>query len=176
MCIRDRDKSEAPTLFAAFDQEYLQIFFNAKQLDQMREHGKAIAAGKKVFDTDGELRLLDEKLTKIHDWTQDYLALAPPTTAPERASLAKRSNPLFVPRSWVLEEVVDDLMYNQREGLRDPASTLDTSALKKLYLMSVNPYDRAGWDAALRPELEEKWTDLSHQEGAKFMKQASCSS
>ena len=42
--------------------------------------------------------------------------------------------------------------------------------------MSVNPYDRAGWDAALRPELEEKWTDLSHQEGAKFMKQASCSS
>lgn len=171
-----KDKTEATTLFAAFDQEYLQIFFNASQLDQMGEHEKTIAAGKKVFDTDGEVRLLDENLEKIYDWTQDYLALAPPTNATARTSLAKKSNPLFVPRSWVLEEVVDDLMYNQRDGLRDPASTLDTSALKKLYLMSVNPYDRAGWDAALRPELEQKWADLSHQEGAKFMKQASCSS
>ncbi|EHM99964.1 YPL222W-like protein [Saccharomyces cerevisiae x Saccharomyces kudriavzevii VIN7] len=169
-------EDEPATVFEAFDPEYLKMFFNAEQLQQLAEHGKAIAAGKKVFDTDGQIRLLDEKLEKIHDWTKEYLLLAPPAEAAARASIAKKANPLFVPRSWVLEEVVDDLMYGQRDSLQDPDSELDTTALRKLYLMSVNPYDRAEWDATLRPELERKWADLSHQEGTKFMKQASCSS
>ncbi|EJS41494.1 fmp40p [Saccharomyces arboricola H-6] len=171
-----KDKSEAATLFGVFDPEYLKVFFGVEQLQRMAEHEKTIAAGEKVFDTDGEIRLLDEKLGKIHSWTRDYVSLVPPTEAAARASLAKKANPWFVPRSWVLEEVVDDLMYNQRDRLQDADSTLDTSALRKLYLMSVNPYDCAEWDATLRPDLEKKWADLSHQEGTKFMKQASCSS
>ena len=152
------------------------MFFNSKQLQQMAETEEAFAAGEKVFDANGELRLLNEKLQEIRNWTQDYLTLVPPTETAARVSLAKKANPLFVPRSWVLEEVVDDLMYSQRDGLQDPSSELDTSALKKLYLMSVNPYDRTKWDVTLRPELETKWADLSHQDDAKFMMQASCSS
>lgn len=171
-----KDKSDTATLFGAFDEEYLGMFFNSKQLQQMAETEEAFAAGEKVFDANGELRLLNEKLQEIRNWTQDYLTLVPPTETAARASLAKKANPLFVPRSWVLEEVVDDLMYSQRDGLQDPSSELDTSALKKLYLMSVNPYDRTKWDVTLRPELETKWADLSHQDDAKFMMQASCSS
>lgn len=171
-----KDKSDPGTLFGAFDEKYLKMFFNAEQLYQMAENEKHFAAGEKVLDANGELRLLSEKLLKIRNWTQDYLTLVPLTETAARASIAKKANPLFVPRSWVLEEVVDDLMYNQRDSLQDPSSNLDTSALKKLYLMSVNPYDRTKWDPTSRPELETKWADLSHQEGNKFMKQASCSS
>ena len=171
-----KDKKEATTLFGAFDEEYLRMFFSTEQMEKMAENENTLIAGEKLLDSNGEHRLLDEKLEKVYNWTQDYLTLIPPTGATNRALLARKANPLFVPRSWILEEVVDDLMYDQRDSLQDPDSNLDTSALKKLFLMSVNPYDRAKWDDSLRPDLEEKWANLSHQEGSKFMKQASCSS
>lgn len=73
------------------------MFFNSKQLQQMAETEEAFAAGEKVFDANGELRLLNEKLQEIRNWTQDYLTLVPPTETAARASLAKKANPLLSP-------------------------------------------------------------------------------
>ena len=80
--------------------------------------------------------------------------------------LAKRYNPLFLPRNWILEEVI---AYTQQHDAED------LSYLKKLEKMSFHPYDKSKWGDELK-ELESKWLLQSNMGSEYSMLQCSCSS
>ncbi|ODV84355.1 hypothetical protein CANARDRAFT_29229 [[Candida] arabinofermentans NRRL YB-2248] len=80
-----------------------------------------------------------------------------------RLERAKGYNPLFLPRNWILDEVIE---YTQENDL-------DTKYLSKLLKMSSNPYDMSKWGDEEK-DLEDKWT--GYTENSKLMLQCSCSS
>lgn len=80
-----------------------------------------------------------------------------------RYERAKGSNPLFVPRNWVLDEVID---YTQDNDM-------DPLYLNKLLKMVSNPYDKSQWGEELN-EVEKRWYEPTVKENQ--MGQCSCSS
>lgn len=130
--------------------DYISIFFQPYQVDK-------IIKGDTRGDS-GETRLLLETLQDIAKWTRSYLMIA----SNERQEVAKTANPLFIPRNWMFEEVVNDLTIKQRDQIGDISADLDLSLLKKLHLMSSNPYDSTKWQPELCPEAEQRW--LAHQD------------
>lgn len=140
--------------------EYLQIFFTPEQLNKLEASGEDL----------GETKLLEETLREVIEWTRSYAFL----TEDNRVSVSEQYNPLFLPRSWVLEEVIADLTERQKQQLQDPDSILDTSLLEKLHAMSSNPYDKTKWLPQLHEYAQERWTDTSNLPTE--MKQLSCSS
>lgn len=155
------------------DKVYVAIFFNTSQQVKLQTY---YADEKHFVDTDsGETRLLVEYFQKLVNWSKLYLDLAPDQE--ERYEISKKVNPLFTPRSWIFDQVIEHFVDEQRTALNDPESTIDTAPLQKLLLMSSYPYDSSKWDSTLRPDLQESWGSIEHAETAdKFMKQASCSS
>ncbi|GME83782.1 unnamed protein product [Ambrosiozyma monospora] len=97
----------------------------------------------------------------------------------DRLRKAKEFNPLFVPRNWILEEVVNDIENGlEEEGEVDGKAK---AKLDKLMKMSSYPYDESKWGSELK-ELEQRWMDgptTKEGEGegeSKLMMQCSCSS
>ncbi|KAH3680318.1 hypothetical protein WICMUC_000385 [Wickerhamomyces mucosus] len=80
--------------------------------------------------------------------------------------ISSHYNPLFLPRSWIFEDVIQHTSDNYKEG--------DTSYLSKLLKMSSNPYDPTKWGDELK-DLELKWLGETYDIG-KVMQQCSCSS
>ncbi|ODV80409.1 UPF0061-domain-containing protein [Suhomyces tanzawaensis NRRL Y-17324] len=79
---------------------------------------------------------------------------------------SKLYNPLFLPRNWILDQVI--------KHTEDSAGQ-DLTYLKKLEKMSSNPYDRSKWGTDLK-ELEDRWI-LQGDMGEDYaMLQCSCSS
>lgn len=154
-------------------QEYLSIFLTPTQLKHLN---KMYKEGMRGHNQNGESRFLKEILEDIIEWTHSFSRLI--TNNEERISLAKKHNPLFIPRSWILDEVIEDLTVRQKDQLADPNAQLDTSLLDKLLTMSTFPYDSSKWDHSLLQEKEIEWTNLSHSPEimAKSMKQSTCSS
>lgn len=152
---------------------YIAIFFNVQQQAKLQAY---YADEANFVDSDsGETRLLVETLQQLVEWSKLYVDLAPDRD--ERYKISKKVNPLFIPRSWVFDEVIDNFVDDQRAQLNDPDAELDTSMLQKLFLMSTHPYEPSQWDASLRPDLQKKWSDVSHPETLDhYLKQASCSS
>ncbi|SCU93155.1 LADA_0G01618g1_1 [Lachancea dasiensis] len=162
-------KSKDGTGFQMIDPELLRIFFTEAQVSKLEKHLK----GTPEADS-GDTRRLLEVAETLATWIDDFVALAPPVSG-DRFTLAKRYNPLFTPRAYIFEQVIDSITDQQRDAINDPNAELDISFLQKLYNMSVNPYDSDKWDDSLRPEVVQDWT--SHgDDDAKFMKQLTCSS
>ncbi|CEP62482.1 Fmp40p LALA0_S05e06634g [Lachancea lanzarotensis] len=155
--------------FETIDPELLGIFFNERQVSKLRKH----AAGAPDADS-GETRILVESIETLQTWIHDFTALASPDSN-SRYLVAKKVNPLFTPRAFIFEQVIESLAVKQKDKLDDPVSSIDVSYLQKLYNMSVNPYDSEKWDDTLRPEVVSSWTTHGDDD-AKFMKQLSCSS
>ncbi|QLL32883.1 hypothetical protein HG536_0D04050 [Torulaspora globosa] len=152
---------------------FIAIFFNIEQQAKLEAYYENEADF--AHSDSGETRLLVEALEQLVKWSKLYVDLAPDPQ--ERYVLSKKVNPLFVPRSWIFDQVIAHFVDEQRTELNDPAAKLDTSILQKLLLMSSHPYDPDKWDASLRPDLQKMWSDLSHPETLDhYLKQASCSS
>lgn len=83
-----------------------------------------------------------------------------------RRDTAKQYNPLFLPRNWILDEVIDSV---------ESSNTDDLTYLKKLEKMAFNPYDSSKWGDELK-DVESKWLQQG-EIGEKYsMLQCSCSS
>lgn len=80
--------------------------------------------------------------------------------------IAARSNPRFLPRNWILDEVIQ---YTQKSEYDD------LSYLKKLEKMAFNPFDPEKWGLELK-DVEKKWLLQSDIGEALSMLQCSCSS
>ncbi|CUS23156.1 LAQU0S08e03356g1_1 [Lachancea quebecensis] len=155
--------------FDLIESDLLEVFFSNPQIRKLKNH----LAGKPESDS-GETRQLVECAEKLSTWIDDFVSLVPSDNIP-RYEIAKSVNPLFTPRAYILEQVVDDLTENQKEVLNDPQAEVDTSLLQKLYNMSVNPYDSDKWGDDLKPEVVQDWTTHGDDDD-KFMKQLTCSS
>ncbi|CCF58722.1 hypothetical protein KAFR_0F01260 [Kazachstania africana CBS 2517] len=163
------------TAFAGLDKEFVSIFFNESQIEQLLRFEKD---RKSQLSNNGEIRLMKDILEDLKAWTKCYTDLV--TNHQVRREIARKFNPLFIPRSWIFDQVIDDLTIRQKDVLENPDSELDTSLLQKLHLMSSYPYDPSKWDKSIRNDVVESWTTLEHswkrQDTAKYMKQATCSS
>lgn len=156
------------------DRQYAEIFFNQNEINNLIEF-----QGSKLGHRhdQGETRLLVELIEDIYTWTVSFMKLA--GSHAERHEIASKVNPIFTPRSWIFDEVIDSLTEAQKDKLDDPNSELDSSLLRKLHLMSSNPYDPTQWDDSLVPEVVNRWANLGHPlevERYKFMQQGTCSS
>lgn len=80
-------------------------------------------------------------------------------------STAKQANPLFLPRNWILDQVIEKTEESQGE---------DLSYLLKLQKMSLNPYDSTKWGDELK-EVESSWAVQDRGEEYAML-QCSCSS
>lgn len=151
---------------------FLSIFFYPSQIEQLQ----AYKSGKVDFNADsGGVRIVMDTAEDIFQWAKKYAKFVPDER--KRSEIAKEVNPLFIPRAWMFDEVIDDFMLNQRTELHDPESKIDNSLLRKLFIMSSNPYDPSRWEESVRPDVQQRWVNLEH-EGIreKYLKQASCSS
>lgn len=83
----------------------------------------------------------------------------------DRRSVAKQYNPLFIPRNWMLEEVISEVENSRGD---------DSAQLAKLVKMSSYPYNPEKWGDNLK-DVEQRWMD-NEVEHIHFMKQCSCSS
>ncbi|CCE65077.1 hypothetical protein TPHA_0J02570 [Tetrapisispora phaffii CBS 4417] len=156
--------------------DYLKIFFNDDSLARLATYfnGEKKLAQMAREDS-GEIHKLLEIFEKIENWTLNYSKLI----FSDRQLIASKYNPLFIPRSWVFDEVIDSIIEDQKNLLDNPEATLDLSLLYKLYNMSSNPYNKELWDHTLRPEKELEWTNMDIQgisDSKRYMKQCSCSS
>lgn len=80
--------------------------------------------------------------------------------------LSSKYNPKFLPRNWILDEVI--------EQTQDSGCT-ELGYLHKLEKMAFNPYEPSKWGDELK-ELEAKWLLQSDIGEEKSMLQCSCSS
>lgn len=80
-------------------------------------------------------------------------------------STSKQYNPLFLPRNWILDEVIAKTESSKGD---------DLSYLKKLEKMAFNPYDKSKWGDELK-DVENKWTEVILDD-LYTMQQCSCSS
>jgi uncharacterized protein YdiU (UPF0061 family) len=108
----------------------------------------------------------EELGTLIDDWLKLYRERleSQNISYEERFKVASSANPLFVPRNWILDDVIEALRIDEDENV---------PILTKLLKMSSNPYDRSKWGEELK-DLEEKW--LNYDDNDKTMLQCSCSS
>ncbi|KAL3228580.1 hypothetical protein RNJ44_02525 [Nakaseomyces bracarensis] len=146
--------------FLGLDPAYVSIFFDKDDYEILDDY--FTRGANKTSDT----RALLEQLQSLVSWTDVYKQRL---HSANRREIATAVNPQFIPRSWIFEEVIDDIT----RQLRD-ADTLDLSGLQKLFKMSANPYNNQLWDEELRPDLHEKWQRQPQE--SQLMKQASCSS
>jgi uncharacterized protein YdiU (UPF0061 family) len=109
----------------------------------------------------------NEELAKaIDEWLALYKARleSQQITYSERYRVASLANPKFIPRNWILEEVIDSIKDDDQKNV---------PILQKLLKMSSNPYDESQWGDELK-ELEAIW--LNNEDDKKTMLQCSCSS
>lgn len=160
------------------DELYISLFFKDEQLKKLIEYYQ-VENKKYQSQSDGEIRQVLSLFNDLKEWTKIYKEFIP-IDYETRRTISSKVNPLFIPRSWIFNEVIDDLTQRQADKLNDTDADLDLSLLNKMYLMSTHPYDPTKWDQTLRPELEDRWANLKHttskQDEERYMKQLTCSS
>ncbi|KAM9899752.1 hypothetical protein OXX79_005557 [Metschnikowia pulcherrima] len=145
--------------------DYNKFFLSLQKAD-------VLSAG---FDKDAFARSLlvetddagyDEKvlLATITEWVETFQKFAKEAGLDSAAS--SKANPQFLPRSWILNEVIERT--EQSEGK-------DLSYLHKLEKMAFNPYEPALWGEELK-DLEERWVVQGDIGEDYAMLQCSCSS
>lgn len=133
------------------------------------------------IDTETDYREIEEKLRA---WTGVYTEMYEQYNIDQtqgqvslklKRDIASKVNPVFTPRSFMFEEVIDDYVERQRDALHDPEAKIDNSLLEKLFLMSTNPYDPSKWKDSLHPATAKKWmAGVSEEDNV--MQQCGCSS
>lgn len=88
-----------------------------------------------------------ELIDEICNWLKIYDGYLSKSGNAKRKSISKYYNPLFLPRNWILNQVIEFTEEHNAE---------DLSYLKKLEKMCFNPYDKSKWGNELK-ELEQEW-------------------
>lgn len=100
----------------------------------------------------------------VVQWLEQYKKYAVKNGIDKKLSASV--NPVFLPRNWILDEVIERAQDTDCE---------DLSYLHKLEKMAFNPYDSTKWGDDLK-DVEKKWL-LQSDIGADYsMLQCSCSS
>lgn len=110
----------------------------------------------------------DELVDMVLKWLKIYKQKMDESVEvdPHHKLVSYRYNPIFLPRNWILDEVI--LFTEESDGE-------DLTYLKKLEKMSCYPFDKSKWGEELK-EVEEKWT-VQGDVGIQFTQlQCSCSS
>lgn len=102
--------------------------------------------------------------TVVKDWLTIYKKFLAKTTLDR--NLSAGANPLFLPRGWILEEVVE---------FTQEAKGEDLLYLHKLEKMAFNPFDKSKWGDELK-DLEQKWMVQGEMGDDYTMLRCSCSS
>lgn len=105
----------------------------------------------------------DELSALVKDWVEVFQKYAKNGVDKQ---LSKSVNPVFLPRNWILDEVIAQTQESQCE---------DLTYLHKLEKMAFNPFDRSKWGDDLK-DVEEKWLLQSDIGDDLSMLQCSCSS
>lgn len=106
----------------------------------------------------------DEITGIIVDWIKVFKGYA--QKGGQSKELSSKFNPKFLPRNWILDEVIQQ---TEETGCKD------LGYLHKLEKMAFNPYEPSKWGDELK-ELEEKWLLQSDIGEEKSMLQCSCAS
>lgn len=103
----------------------------------------------------------------IKDWLDTYrqLIVTQKDVDPQFVNRQAQANPLFLPRGWILDEVIEKTEESQGTDLR---------YLEKLQKMSLNPYDASQWGDDLK-DVEALWMVQGDKDG-QAMLQCLCSS
>lgn len=147
--------------------DYNKFFISLQNADVTSTEFNAESFARSILVEDpSELGNYDEEeLVKIvTQWLNKYQTYAAKRGLDKDAS--KRANPQFLPRSWILNEVI------QRTEESDGQ---DLTYLHKLEKMAFNPYDPSAWGDELK-ELEENWVLQGDVGEDMSMLQCSCSS
>lgn len=107
-----------------------------------------------------------ELIEEIGNWLKIFDKYLSKSKTSDRKSISKNYNPLFLPRNWILSQVIE---------FTEESNGNDLSYLKKLEKMSFNPYDKSKWGSELK-ELENNWLLQSDMGAGYSMLQCSCSS
>lgn len=111
----------------------------------------------------------DEITELVKNWIQKYQTYVSRTLEHDgfdRYQKSSQHNPLFLPRNWILAEVI---------ARAEETKCEDVTLLKKLEKMAFNPYDPSKWGDELK-DYEQKWRLQSDASDAKTMLQCSCAS
>lgn len=106
----------------------------------------------------------EEIMDVVVEWLQvfkDYVQ-----RGGQSLELSSKYNPKFLPRNWILDEVIQKA---------EESGCTDLEYLHKLEKMAFNPYEPSKWGDELK-DLEQKWLLQSDIGEAKSMLQCSCSS
>ncbi|CAH6719266.1 protein adenylyltransferase SelO, mitochondrial [[Candida] jaroonii] len=107
----------------------------------------------------------DEELEKfVNDWLNIYKGYLSKNDRDTKDM--KSYNPLFLPRGWILDEVIEHTQKTEGQ---------DLSLLKKLEKMSFNPYDDSKWGDELK-DVESRWLRQGDVDEQYSMMTCSCSS
>lgn len=121
------------------------------------------------FDENDSRFTKEEVLESIKDWLSkyyNYLILSNKEDASWSKETSASYNPLFLPRNWILDQVIE---YTRESDGHD------LSYLKKVEAMSSNPFEPSKWGDDLK-DIEKSWL-LQSDKGADYsMLQCSCSS
>lgn len=150
--------------------EYNNFFLELQQLDLMDDSFDIVETAKTFIPS----TLKDEdEIAKIQKELVTFLTIFKARCEEElltdelRRERASKANPKFVPKNWILQDVIDFTTEKLQNG-EDASAYLD-----KIMKMANNPYDKTQWGDELK-ELEEKW--LSSVDDSKLMTTCSCSS
>ncbi|EGV59981.1 hypothetical protein CANTEDRAFT_126711 [Yamadazyma tenuis ATCC 10573] len=147
--------------------DFNKFFVNLQQLDHTSGNMDFRAMGQALKSNNNELYNDDEMIELISDWLKVYQQeLAKSESLGFDRANCKQYNPLFLPRNWILDEVIERTQDSNAE---------DISYLKKLEKMSLNPFDSSKWGDELK-DVERKWLQQGDLGEKYSMLQCSCSS
>lgn len=112
--------------------------------------------------------ILQQELTEdLTSWLEVYgKYLEKGNALTLRTTIAAGNNPIFLPRNWILDQVIEKVEELNGENIEH---------LLKLQKMCLNPYDRSKWGSELK-EFEVKWLLQGDMGDDYSMLQCSCSS
>ncbi|AGO13038.1 AaceriAFL123Wp [[Ashbya] aceris (nom. inval.)] len=152
------------------DPAFLHIFFTEEDFQLLTKHANGVAS-----PDPGTTTQLVSLVEKISSWLPNYLRIAPKRE--ERYELQRLVNPLFIPRSYVFDEVLEELEKMHQNSADADSVEIDTTTLTQLYTIATNPYDRTKWEGVLDDGKIKAWTEgTTNMSTDDYLKQCSCSS
>lgn len=150
--------------------EYNNFFLKLQQTNLMDDNFDILEIAKSFIPS--TLRDVEE-VAKINKELVTFLTIFKARCEEElltddvRRERASKANPQFVPKNWILQDVIDFTTEKLEKG-EEASAYLD-----KIMKMANNPYDKSQWGQELK-EVEDKW--LSTVDDSKLMTTCSCSS
>lgn len=123
-----------------------------------------------VNSEDAEIVTNNNEVTEsVEKWLslyRSYVLKSELLDGTKRVSTSRRNNPLFLPRNWILDKVID---------FTEESDGNDLSYLHKLEKMSMYPFDEQKWGDELK-DLEKEWLVQGDKGSDYSMLQCSCAS